>query len=120
MLIYSFAPVTGRSIERFGSRGVKFSPILRGADQPHIACIHLEANGIIGRHEAPSDQLLLVVQGSGLVTGAESQAVRVESCCAVFWRQGEMHETRAQEKGLTAIVIEGGRLDPAEVMRLSE
>jgi len=79
--------------------------------------MHLEANGIVGGHEATTDQLLLVAQGSGVVTGAESQAVRVEPGHAVFWRQGEMHETRAHEGGLVAIVIEGERLDPAEVMR---
>ena len=118
MLIYSFAPGTGRSIESFGSRGVKFSPILRGAGPLHIASMHLEADGIIGSHEATTDQLLLVVQGSGVVTGADAQAVQVEPGHAVFWHQGQMHETRAHENGLMAIVIEGERLDPAEVMRL--
>ena len=118
MHIYSFAPATGRSIERFGSRGVIISSILRGADDLHVACMHLEAAGIIGSHEAPSDQLLLVVQGSGVVTGEESQAVPVDPGCAVFWHQGEVHETLAQADGLMAIVIEGEGLNPAEVMQL--
>ena len=97
---------------------MKISPILRVADSLHISCLHLEASGLIGSHDAVSDQLLLVVQGSGVVTGEELQVVAIEPGCAVFWHQGEVHETRAQENGLTAIVIEGQKLNPAEVMKL--
>ena len=118
MLIYDFSPAIGRSIEKFGSRGVKISPILRDTEQLHVACMHLEANGVIGSHEATADQLLLVVRGSGVVTGAESQTASVGVGCAVFWRVGETHETRANEDGLTAIVIEGEQLGPAKVMKL--
>jgi quercetin dioxygenase-like cupin family protein len=118
MLIYDFSPAVGRGVEKFGSRGAKISPILRDAEGLHVACFHLESNGVIGSHEATVAQLLLVVRGSGVVIGSESQLMRVEPGCAVFWRGGETHETRAHEDGLTAIVIEGEQLDPAKVMEL--
>lgn len=74
--------------------------------------MHLEPHGVLGRHAAHMDQLLMVVKGSGVVSGAEEKTVRVETGRAAFWRQGELHEARAGESGLTAIVIEAERLDP--------
>jgi quercetin dioxygenase-like cupin family protein len=118
MLIYDFSPAVGRDIEEFGSRGAKVSPILRDAGRLYVTCIHLEANGRLGRHEATVEQLLLVVRGGAVVTGEEARPTEVGPGCAVFWRGGEMHETRANEEGLTAIVLQGERLDPAEVMKL--
>ena len=118
MVIYDFSPAVGRDIEKFGSRGAKISPILREAGLLHVACMHLQAGGRIGSHEATVEQLLLVVSGSGVVTGEEAQPTEVGPGCAVFWRRGEMHETGASEEGLTAIVVEGERLDPSRVMRL--
>ena len=81
------------------------------------AALHAGWN-LIGSHEATVAQLLLVVRGSGEVTGSESQPARVGPGCAVFWRGGETHETRAHEDGLTAVVIEGEHLDPEKVMKL--
>jgi quercetin dioxygenase-like cupin family protein len=118
LLIYDFSPAVGRDVERFGSRGVKISPILRGGGPLHVACFHLEAGGRIGSHEATVAQLLLVVRGSGEVTGSESEPTQVGPGCAVFWRGGETHETRAGEEGLTAIVVEGEELSPEKVMKL--
>lgn len=117
MLIYDFSPAAGRAIENFGSRGAKISPVLRDAVPLHVACMHLEAGGRLGSHEATVDQLLLVVSGGGVVTGEEAQPTEVGPGCAVFWRGGETHETRAGEEGMTAIVVQGEGLDPAKVMR---
>jgi quercetin dioxygenase-like cupin family protein len=117
MLIYDCSPAAGRAIEKFGSRGAKVSPVLRDAVPLHIACLHLEAGGRLGTHEATVDQLLLVVRGGGVVTGEEAQPTEVGPGCAVFWRGGETHETRAGEEGMTAIVVEGERLDPTKVMK---
>jgi quercetin dioxygenase-like cupin family protein len=110
MQIYRFDPAAGWPIDRFGSRGVTFSPILRDAEQVRVGAMHLEPNGVIGRHEATVEQLFLVVGGEGLVTGAASEPAAVGAGCAVFWGQGEMHETRAGAMGLLAIVVEGDDL----------
>jgi quercetin dioxygenase-like cupin family protein len=107
MRIYRFDATKGRPIERFGSRGVMFSPILRDAEQVRVASMQLEPNGVIGRHEATVEQLFLVVGGEGVVTGAASEPLAVGPGCAVFWQRGEMHETRAGPMGLLAIVVEG-------------
>jgi quercetin dioxygenase-like cupin family protein len=78
--------------------------------------MYLEPTGVISRHEAAMDQLLLVVDGSATVSGAEMQAVEVVPGCAVFWERGEMHETRAGAGGLVAVVLEGRGYDPGRSM----
>jgi hypothetical protein len=50
------------------------------------------------------------------VTGAAPEPVAVAAGCAVFWGQGEMHETRAGAMGLLAIVVEGEDLASKVVM----
>jgi quercetin dioxygenase-like cupin family protein len=109
--IYSFEPAVGWSIERFESRGVTFSPILRDAEQVRLAAMHLEPNGLIGRHEATVEQLFLVVGGGGVVSGADAAPAEVGPGSAIFWQRGEMHETRAGQGGLLAIVCEGDDLE---------
>lgn len=81
--------------------------------------MYLEANGIVGFHEAVSSQLLLVVNGQGWVRCDLNQVAHVSMGDAVFWEQGEWHETKT-ETGLTAIVIESGDLDPARFLSSRE
>jgi mannose-6-phosphate isomerase-like protein (cupin superfamily) len=119
MRIFSFAAEDGRKLEEYQSSGVRFARILRDVSTPaSIGCMYLEPYGVIGRHPAHMDQLFLIVKGSGVVSGAGEKMVPVKAGRAVFWRQGEVHETRAGESGLVAIVIESVRLDPEQHMRL--
>jgi quercetin dioxygenase-like cupin family protein len=116
MRIYSFAWDKSRPLERFGSRGAQLAPVCSKSKVTEINCIYLEPLGIIGTHEAELDKLLLVVRGHASVTGAEGQPVRVGPGSAVYWERGEMHETRAADDGLIAIVLEGARLYPERNM----
>jgi quercetin dioxygenase-like cupin family protein len=119
MRVYTFDRAAGHNIKRFGSQGVTFTPILRDVEAAYVACIYLDPHGVIGRHEAAADQLLLVVQGSGVVCGAQATQVDIKAGQAAFWRKGETHETRAGEAGLMARVVEGDGVKPGCVMLLS-
>ncbi|WP_326492584.1 cupin [Alicyclobacillus dauci] len=70
-----------------------------------IGCMHLESNGIIGFHQTITPQLLLVVNGEGWVRCDSEEKVYVTVGDAIFWQEGEWHETKT-DTGLTAIVIE--------------
>ncbi|WP_420495992.1 hypothetical protein QA540_05535 [Macrococcus psychrotolerans] len=70
-----------------------------------INFIHLEANGIIGNHKAPVNQILLIVQGEAIVSSKNHTSVSVSKNTAVFFEAGEMHETRTNN-GLNAVIIE--------------
>jgi hypothetical protein len=73
----------------------------------HIGCMHLGESGVIGYHQAVVPQLLLIVNGEGLVRGDAEVFNKVECGDAVYW-----------EKGLTAIVIECEELDTSFLRRL--
>ena len=75
----------------------------------HVVRIRLEPCGVLGRHAARADQLFVVVEGAGVASGADGDAIPVAAGTAIYWPAGEEHETRS-EGGLTAIVVESPRL----------
>ena len=116
MRIFRFDPNTGKKIEQYGSVDAIFNGILRTGAAVQIGVITLEPGGWIGLHEAAGDQLMLVVRGSAWVRGEDkSQQHFLAMGRSVFWENGELHET-GTETGMTAIVIEGDGIDPAEFM----
>lgn len=115
MRIFRFDPEVGRRIDQFGSVNVILSRIVRLTAGARVACMHLGSQGVVGYHQAAAPQLFLVVQGEGWVRGEAPERVPVRPGLAAFWEKGEWHETTT-ETGLTAIVIEGESLDPAEFM----
>lgn len=115
MKIFRFDKNMGEHITKFQSNFI-MTKILKTTSPTHIGCMYLEANGIIGYHDAVVPQILLVVHGEGWVTGGNNQKVKIKEGEAVFWDKGEGHETRT-ETGLSAIVIESQELDPSKFMK---
>ncbi len=74
------------------------------------AIFRVEAGGRIRRHPASFPQILAVLDGSGEVSGADGVDEQIEAGEAVFWHEGEEHETRSAA-GLTALIVEGAELD---------
>ncbi|WP_175987398.1 cupin [Bacillus sp. Marseille-Q1617] len=109
MKIYQFTKDAGKKITQFDSDFI-MSRITITEKPAHIGCMHLDENGVIGYHHAVVPQLLLIVNGAGLVRGESEEFIKVQSGDAVYWEKGEWHETKT-ENGLTAIVIESEKLD---------
>jgi len=60
---------------------------------------------------ASVDQVFVVVEGAGWVSGADRKRVSVAARTAIHWAAGEEHES-GSDAGLTAIVVEAERLVP--------
>jgi quercetin dioxygenase-like cupin family protein len=75
------------------------------------AVFRIEPGGRIARHPATYPQLLAVLDGAGEVSGEDGAFAAITAGEAVFWEQGEEHETRS-EPGLTALILEGEGLRP--------
>ena len=75
-----------------------------------VAVFRFEPGGRLRRHPATNPQILAILDGSGEVSGANGDDEPIEAGEAVFWHQGEEHETKSAA-GLTALIIEGERLD---------
>ena len=78
---------------------------LAGTDAARVTVVRLEPGGVIGRHDAPVPQLLVVVSGAGQVSGHHGGASTISAGSAVIWEAGESHETRSAD-GLVAVVVE--------------
>ena len=74
------------------------------------AVFRVAPGGRIARHPASVPQILAVLEGSGEVSGADGVAEPIAAGEAVFWSQGEEHETTSAP-GLTALVIEGEQVE---------
>jgi quercetin dioxygenase-like cupin family protein len=70
------------------------------------AIFRLAPDGRIARHPATVPQILAVLEGSGAASGADGIRTSITAGEAVFWTEGEEHETTS-EGGMTALVIEG-------------
>jgi len=110
--IVRFDAGTGKAIDAYGSVGLAMSRI-GGSDGPvHFGCMHLDAGGSVGRHQAPVRQLFLVVNGQGEARSGPWESasgdpwVPLKPGFAAVWEAGEWHEVRTAN-GLTAIVMEG-------------
>ena len=105
MLRFSLTEVEPRDarLER-----VTIVPLTRSGQPVQAALFRLEPGGRIARHPAAVPQILAVLEGSGEVNGEPIAAGE-----AVFWQQGEEHETTTAA-GLTALIVEGDGLAPPD------
>ena len=74
------------------------------------AIFRLAPGGGLSRHPATYPQILAVLAGSGVVSGQDGIEEPIVAGEAIFWHEGEEHETRSTN-GLTALIIEGQSLD---------
>jgi len=110
---FSFAPEVA-----FVPRGdlledVTVAPLTRPAvdgSSMQAAIFRFAPGGRLVRHPATIPQILAVLEGSGKVSGADGDEQPIAAGEAVFWAQGEEHET-SSGVGLTALIIEGEDVD---------
>lgn len=95
-----------RPVDRFESRGAAVEYLL-AAGRSQLVSVELAPFGVLGRHEAEANQVLVVVEGAGTVSGGDGVDVPIEAGTAASWSAGETHETRAGDEGLWALVLEG-------------
>jgi quercetin dioxygenase-like cupin family protein len=91
-------------VDRFGSRGLLAQALVR-SDGVAVTVLRLAAGGEIGRHPAVTDQLFVVVEGGGSVSGSDGTWHAITAGEAAVWADGEEHATRAEQE-LTAVVVE--------------
>lgn len=115
MKLFRFDLGTARPIPAFDSKNAFMARGVRTAGPTQIGCFYLEAGGVVGYHQAASDQLLLVVQGEGWVRADGAERVPVKAGDAVFWAAGEWHET-GTDTGLVALPVESDGLKPEQFM----
>ncbi len=89
---------------------VSLSP-LTAPGTAQAAIFRLGPGGRIARHPAAAPQVLAVLDGAGLVSGADGEFRPIGPGEAVFWAAGEVHET-VSEHGLMVLIVEAAGLRP--------
>jgi mannose-6-phosphate isomerase-like protein (cupin superfamily) len=92
---------SSRGIDSFGSNGFFHTRVARGELQASLA----QLDGVIGGHEAASQQLLVVLAGR-VECSTRDERVEVGVGDAVLWQEGEWHETRSLEPS-QLLLLEG-------------
>jgi quercetin dioxygenase-like cupin family protein len=85
------------------------SPLSEGS-LIQAAIFRFAPGGWLRRHPATDPQIFAILEGSGEVSGADGDDEPIEAGEAVFLHEGEEHEMKSAA-GLTALIIEGERLD---------
>jgi len=117
---YRFDHATGQPVNAYGSRGLVARAVQHTPARLVVTSLWLEPAGEIGLHDAPMDQLFLVVEGGGWSLDADGRRTAVTAGEALFWHAGERHGI-ASDRGLAALVLEGEGLEPdAHLQRLEE
>jgi quercetin dioxygenase-like cupin family protein len=94
--------------------GVELVPFGRLREWGQAVQLRVAPGGVLAGHETGSPQLFVVVRGRGWVrSGVDGERVRVDEGQAALFEQGEWHESGSEE-WMTALVLEGGSIDPAE------
>jgi quercetin dioxygenase-like cupin family protein len=86
------------------------TPPISEESRIQVAIFRVAAGGRLLRHPATYPQILAVLEGSGEVSGADGVEQAISAGEAVFWHEGEEHETTSESR-LTALIIEGESLD---------
>jgi quercetin dioxygenase-like cupin family protein len=115
MKIFRFDSGVGKNIDGYSSSGLSISRVVHLFDEAVVNCAYLDANGVVGYHQATIPQLFLVVQGQGWVRGESPKRTLIKAGQAAYWQKGEWHES-GTETGMTVIIIEGVNFDPAKRM----
>lgn len=115
MRIFRFDRDVTKQITQYDSQSLFMARIVQLNGQTSVNCMHLEPGGVVGFHQASSNQLFMIVQGSGWVRGEDERRIPLEAGQAAFWETGEWHESGAGD-GMLVIVIEGPSVNPDAYM----
>ena len=104
-------PMVVVDLQRFGSSGaVVHHPV--GPDgvlatiegRVSMVLIELADGGVVGRHPTTDVQILMVASGRVVVSGGDGACVELSAGQAVEFAAGELHETRALEASVLAVL----------------
>jgi quercetin dioxygenase-like cupin family protein len=108
-------------IANFASRDASSAHLAAGFGESHVYLLQFEAGGVIGRHEAGFGQVLIVLAGSGWVSGDDGNRVEVGVGGVVFIERGEQH-AKGSDTGMSALMVQVrdlSRLDGSTIGRPS-
>ena len=105
MRVVRFDEEMALPVSDFGSV-FRIGPLTGNDTRGRVQMLYVPAGGRIGRHVAPSHQLLGVVTGQGWAEGSDGVRRELRPGYGVVWEPGEEHEA-GTGSGFTAVCVEG-------------
>lgn len=110
MKFFRFDKEVGFQINQYDSQAAHFIKVFRNKQENSVGFIQLDAGGVVGYHQAKVQQLFIVVQGEGWVTGTDRERIFIKNGEGVMWEEGEWHES-GSASGMLALVVEAETID---------
>jgi len=117
MKLFRFGKDVGRPMEQYQSSSIIYSLIAQMYSLSNIGCMHIEPEGIVGLHQAPTSQLFLVVEGEGWVRGESEPSLLVKMGEGIIFDRGEWHESGSLT-GMTCIIVQCDEFDQSKLTSL--
>lgn len=99
-------------IDRYASVGAAQVKLGRSTDEARLNVVYLDAGGVLGKHEAPTPQLFIVVDGSAWVSSDDGEQREVNAGMVILWSKGELHAS-GTATGTTAGIVQAPELEMA-------
>jgi len=93
------------AITEYASRHATSAHLADGLGEAHVYMLHFDADGVIGRHEAGFGQLLIVLSGTGWVSGDDGNRSQVNAGDVVYFERGEQH-AKGSDTGMQALMVQ--------------
>jgi quercetin dioxygenase-like cupin family protein len=93
------------TIADYSSRDASSTRLVDGSGEAHAYMLQFDAGGMIGRHEAGFGQLLIVLTGTGWVSGADGNRAEVDAGDVVYFERGEQH-AKGSDTGMKALMVQ--------------
>lgn len=93
------------TIAGYSSRDASSARLVDGSGDAHAYMLQFDAGGMIGRHEAGFGQLLIVLAGTGWVSGGDGSRTEVDAGDVVYFERGEQH-AKGSDAGMKALMVQ--------------
>ena len=105
MLVLSKLECDYKTIVDYSSQNASSARLVDGFGEAHAYMLRFAAGGMIGRHEAGFGQLLIVLAGTGWVSGGDGTRAQVDAGDVVYFERGEQH-AKGSDAGMKALMVQ--------------
>jgi hypothetical protein len=117
MKIYHFDLEAGEKDEAFGSVKAIITRVLQLDNKAEVNAVYIHPGEHVSVKQAMTQQLFLLVDGTGWVQNNFGERKTVQQGQAIFWGESELPES-GTDSGMTAVIIGNINIDPVKLLPL--
>ena len=95
----------------YGASGLAVAGFLEFPGDIALNVLRYTGVSHLPQHPAGRPQLFVVLEGGGWVAGEDGQRQPIRAGEAVYWRNGDLHESGSEE-GMVCLIVQAPGLEP--------